>query len=1236
VEEEEPEQDEEEEEGEQVPGRVSAVSIETTDAVRDVAARELKAIRGALETVVKKLRSKVQHHTQGGKAELVDQFFIKCDTNGDGELSLDEFKSVIRTVCKFSRSEMGEAELKTLFHVLDSEGAGSVDVAKFKEFVMEVPANAPPGSPKHKNRLEQMYAEAAMKKAKLEAKKKQKDADEQAKLDEGRKKDKTISMEQAMLTAERLYNEAFKAESRLQEKRKNYDQNQKQALQQRALQNRPTNNQIRDSLGNAAEAARRLHRDAERRDRDRQLRFEESCMVEQEYFANFQPAPFRTRRHLDLYAEALSRRERAESRIAESVNHELGCLREVSVPTADEYNHERILELHAEHAEKQKKVATQLAEKQMKDEAKINENLIASKRSMDMTLGYRPTGMLGHRPSIVDDPRSPRSVRSLTRKRREEEEQKQLRNERELSKRLGKRPSIKSSYQLVTGADHIVNTIIQTVQQRLGFNANTDQIFDADNRPLANEMNEIVAIVRDAQRNCELSGGYGALCNRASERLFNQHLVPEFEGWVRNIEPDRIVQVEDDLDQLLDSARKAQAELRITIAGESWTTGSGAVKSHPEGCPIALFVYDNGPKTDASARAKALCRHAPGEGVKGSYRHLLDLARLLLVFSNCDMLSSGLDQILRRFEVVDVRNYFARPGRLGIRFVEVLVVVQVNRGDEMHPDLIPHVCELRLEEMCFHKAQEGIAPALRNWYTSYHHLYDRPSRDPACLSFLAHQVMFRPAVPHDVRVFKCHFAKRYGSTISGWRKEFGSSKLLDFRFFKTACQKMGYGERATEFWQGLDPHLGGAISLFDFDQEAVSLLIHLRQRLIALADTGPSSDKIPCVEPESIFARLSFLIRPISPGKLEPHEWRKCMLPMGLSHEEADKAFKYLDLHHTPPLAVTVSDISWLMNLPALTDVDSVSIHSANALSNSDALRHITWSAATARHNKRGEILRWTIFRESANEKESTREQKLFIRNTMRSKSEEPRGRNSREMGDLTMTRAPSDKTLLRAEFLAGGEGRFTPRTPPPTPPLTEKAEMADSDDDIFGAASARQYRAVAAPDAVVESPDKAKHRMFHADDERGGAYQIVASPDAILAASPGRNKRAMVYSDSEDDGATVPTVASPSPVKRTMVYSDDEDDEDDESLARQQGSSIAAGASPVEAMTSGEAACGAASSVAVDCLPESPVSPLLAAHLDVASDTFGASGIVNPVVEEPRKTAKGAGVIDDSLFETF
>merc|ERR1719399_2775015 len=169
--------------------------------------------------------------------------------------------------------------------------------------------------------------------------------------------------------------------------------------------------------------------------------------------------------------------------------------------------------------------------------------------------------------------------------------------------------------------------------------------------------------------------------------------------------------------------------------GVSWPTGT--VRPNPAGCPIAHYAYDPGVKSRVAARTKAFVRYGPTEGPR-RHRHLLDVARLKLVFSSCEMLQAGLDQILRRFEVVDVRNFFATPGRLGVRYVEVLVVVHVERDPG---DMIPHVCELRLEELCFNKSQEVARPHMEELYQQLQRIYDVAHKDVSAIQYLVHMVL---------------------------------------------------------------------------------------------------------------------------------------------------------------------------------------------------------------------------------------------------------------------------------------------------------------------------------------------------------------------------------------------------------------------------------------------------------------------------------------------------------------
>merc|ERR1719336_163840 len=79
--------------------------------------------------------------------------------------------------------------------------------------------------------------------------------------------------------------------------------------------------------------------------------------------------------------------------------------------------------------------------------------------------------------------------------------------------------------------------------------------------------------------------------------------------------------------------------------------------SAPRVAKSALFAYNPGPKSRAAAQFKAFVRFGPSEGTN-RFRHLLDIARLCLVFSDCAALRLGLEQVQEEFEVVDIRNHY--------------------------------------------------------------------------------------------------------------------------------------------------------------------------------------------------------------------------------------------------------------------------------------------------------------------------------------------------------------------------------------------------------------------------------------------------------------------------------------------------------------------------------------------------------------------------------------------------
>jgi len=221
------------------------------------------------------------------------------------------------------------------------------------------------------------------------------------------------------------------------------------------------------------------------------------------------------------------------------------------------------------------------------------------------------------------------------------------------------------------------------------------------------------------------SEGYATLCARESQRLFlDGQLLPESEGWQLGREPTPLVQVEEDLESLLATARRAQSALQDGVGalpgGTPWPLG--VLAATPRAVPTAAFAYNPGTKCRTAAKMKAFVRFQPADGSR-RHRHLLDLARLALVFPNCDMLLKGFEHVSRRFQVVAVRNHFSTPTRLGERFVEVLVVINVDGPEGA---TTPHICELRLEEMAFHKARLSAAPYLARFMDHLCGLYRRP------------------------------------------------------------------------------------------------------------------------------------------------------------------------------------------------------------------------------------------------------------------------------------------------------------------------------------------------------------------------------------------------------------------------------------------------------------------------------------------------------------------------------
>jgi len=354
----------------------------------------------------------------------------------------------------------------------------------------------------------------------------------------------------------------------------------------------------------------------------------------------------------------------------------------------------------------------------------------------------------------------------------------------------------------------------------------------------------------------------------------------------------------------------------------------------PKASKNALFAYNPGPKSRASAQVKAFVRYGPGEGAN-RFRHLLDLARLCLVYSDCASLRMGLEQVQEEFEVVDIRNHYVPSAvtLLGERYIEVLVIVKEGLPT-------PHVCELRLEEEVFFKARIRCAQDLNLVCQGFATMYAHRGVHPGSVEYLARKVLRSPADSHGVRLLRRHLERVYGSSIVAWRRAFGGSPLVAFMKFREACQQLSttsYQARTVEYWQALDAGRSGCISLFELDPEGVVLLAKLRERMLALM---PSENSIDVDQLFQVLSENTGTTKTV--GQLETLEFRKCVRALGFSRVDADRMFSYLDLQggnqglsamkvSRGAAAITPKDILWLLKMPSLVHIDSVMLISADS-----------------------------------------------------------------------------------------------------------------------------------------------------------------------------------------------------------------------------------------------------------------------------------------------------------------
>eukprot|EP00929_Paragymnodinium_shiwhaense_P087144 TRINITY_DN47424_c0_g1_i1.p1 TRINITY_DN47424_c0_g1~~TRINITY_DN47424_c0_g1_i1.p1 ORF type:complete len:1332 (+),score=315.17 TRINITY_DN47424_c0_g1_i1:77-4072(+) len=909
----------------------------------------------ASETALSKVVGRIKTLTRGGHEDAVDTFHRQGDKDQDGVWNFNELVAVVRFKLKFSSQEISDDLLNGIFEAMAVDGLVSSSGLLNCIFQTGDDAIVYPVDEERFQRLHELHDLARTREEKLRRMEAAKIEDEDHRIAESKRR----AQEQGAKTykrdsgspfeaTERLYRSHFETIEKKHAKYRELQDEERQKLEEERIRNLPTRRALTQVTGSAAAAGKRLYDDATRRVQMRHLMEQVQELADEQEKNNPLRVVPETRRHEQLFNDAAARKERLEYMRQAADEEGRKKLEAESVGAGKRsHNARRTEELYLEHTTRQQRIAAAVAEKHIREQEQIEAAICsrrastcseASTRDHSQVFDRLSSGISSRRSSLQDSRRS-----SLE----DQNSQKQLQQ-----LQVTQRSSLTSTGsehrppKVVTKVDNAILNILATICTRCGYPK--PQLTDVSCKRLAPSLKAIMKIYEQATKMCEATDGYPGLCARSSQRLFQEHLVADFDGWTRNTEPDPIKQVEDKLEDLLDSARMAQSTLKKLLAGKR-TWGSSEQLEHPGSVPVALFALDPGVKPEASCRAKAAARHAPSDGT-GGYRHLLDLSRLLLVFSSCDLLIAGLEQIQRNFEVVDVRNYFNSPGRLGARFVEVLVVIHVGEGRDRRP----HVCELRLEEAYFHRARQQAEPKLQEFLAMCADMFDRPGMDLAALKNMVHTIMMKPPRPHGLSVFTKHMRKRYGSTVCGWRRAFGGGKHLGFQKFREVCQHLSCGEHATAFWQALDPGLGGSISLFDFDLEAAMLLIKFRSRLLVLGDGDDLSDR------NSLFARLTMLAPPKKPGQLEAHEFRAVVTKaLGFSTEEADKLFSYLDYYggnqHNPPALVTAQDFAWLSRLPQQFNIDAIMMCKASEMANNFA-----WGRMAAKHGERQGLQMWS------------------------------------------------------------------------------------------------------------------------------------------------------------------------------------------------------------------------------------------------------------------------------------
>lgn len=508
-------------------------------------------------------------------------------------------------------------------------------------------------------------------------------------------------------------------------------------------------------------------------------------------------------------------------------------------------------------------------------------------------------------------------------------------------------------------AEHVLLFVNATVAHRCGCHP---EDCEKEALKLMEPISDLLALYRDVKKesvfNCR--DGTDKLTQRDSQRLwFEGQLLNDEKGAAHCVEPDRIHQPLEDFEALMRLAEQAQSCLLTAVGPADFTVDKEALARiwpkggrwpHPRLSKKAQFAYNPGPKTKEAAENKAFVRFGPAD-FDNRHRHLVDIARLSLVFPDANMLRCGLEDVIAEhtmFEVLDVRNRYhhSHQNLLGERCVEALVIMKA--GCE------PFICELRLEEAAYFQAREKAEPLMREIQRGFSALYESTGRDVGAIEYLVKWTLQKPVENHALKVFRRHLSQKWGSMANVWRRPLGGTKQVDFKRFRDVCQQQSQREQTVRFWQDLDAGRCGCISLFELDPDAVILLMKLYGPLLALI---PGEQK---VDMEAIFTNLASNISKLrTPDRLEVPEFRAAVKPLGLNVREADRLCKHLDSQggdkNEDSLTITVQELGWLLKLPQLVHMDAVMLmkgHSHELMSS----RALAWSGPIQQDMKKARV----------------------------------------------------------------------------------------------------------------------------------------------------------------------------------------------------------------------------------------------------------------------------------------